>query len=192
MKGRVIFLLEEPSMKALLDDWLPRLFPGWTEGQHFQCIKHEGKSDLENSFPRKLRAWREPNVRFVVVRDNDGANCADLKARYARLCLDAGRPDTLIRLVCQELESWYLGDLTAVAEAFQVNVDTTPLQRRFARPDEYNNAKQELQRLVPGYQKIGGSRKLAPYLDATRNRSASLQVFLSGLQRIVEQMKSSR
>lgn len=74
--SRVVFLLEEPSMKVLLDGLLPRLFPGLP----FWCIAHEGKSDLELSIPRKLRAWREPGVRFVVIRDNDGGDCRGLKA----------------------------------------------------------------------------------------------------------------
>lgn len=54
MTGKIVFLLEEPSMRALLDNWLPRLFPGWIDGVHFQCIPHERKTDLDRSIPRKL------------------------------------------------------------------------------------------------------------------------------------------
>jgi hypothetical protein len=50
--SRVIFLLEEYSMKVLLDGLLPRLFPDL----QFLCVAHEGKQDLERSIPRKLRA----------------------------------------------------------------------------------------------------------------------------------------
>ena len=71
---KVIFLLEEPSMRVLLDAWLPRLFPGWVDGEHFQCVPHEGKSDLDRSIPRKLAAWRIPGDRFVIVRDNDNTD----------------------------------------------------------------------------------------------------------------------
>ena len=191
MTGRIIFLLEEPSMKTLLDDMLPRLFPGWLEHQNFQCVAHQGKSDLEQSFPRKLRAWREPGVRFVVMRDNDGADCIDLKAHYIRLCEEAGRADTLVRLVCQELESWYLGDLGAVAKAFDARVDTSALRKRFSDPDSFNNAKQELKRLVPEYQQIGGARALAQHMDASRSQSVSFRVFLSGLRRLMEQMRAA-
>ena len=66
--SRIVFLLEEDSMKVLLEGLLPRLFPGLS----FLCLSHEGKQDLEKSIPRKLKAWREPGVRFVVVRDQDG------------------------------------------------------------------------------------------------------------------------
>ncbi len=75
MTGRLIFLLEEPSMKALLDGLLLRIFPDWIDGEHFLCVPHEGKSDLDRSIPVKLRAWRIPDDRFVMVRDNDNTDC---------------------------------------------------------------------------------------------------------------------
>jgi len=62
---KLVFLLEERSMKEFLRGLLPRILPA---GCEFQLIPHEGKSDLEKSIPRKLRAWLEPEVRFVVVR----------------------------------------------------------------------------------------------------------------------------
>ena len=42
--NRIVFLLEERSMKTLLDGLLPRLMPDGA----FICIPHEGKQDLEN------------------------------------------------------------------------------------------------------------------------------------------------
>ena len=112
--NKIVFLLEESSMKFLLEGLLPRIFPGIM----FQCIAHEGKDDLEKSIPRKLRAWREPGVRFVVLRDKDQNDCVSLKQRLLAICEEAGRPDTLVRIACYELESWYLGDPDALAQAF--------------------------------------------------------------------------
>ncbi|MDE0079091.1 MAG: hypothetical protein OXO50_16340 [Caldilineaceae bacterium] len=56
--NRVVFLLEEASMRDLLVGLLPRLYPNMV----FEYLVHEGKSDLDRSIPRKLRAWREPGV----------------------------------------------------------------------------------------------------------------------------------
>ena len=112
--SRIVFLLEERSMKTLLEGLLPRMVPGTP----FLCIPHEGKQDLEKSIPRKIGAWREPGVRFVIVRDNDGGDCRGLKQRLYDLCRGAGRPDSLVRIVCQELEAWYFGDPEALARAF--------------------------------------------------------------------------
>ena len=189
MRGRIIFLLEEPSMRVLLDDWLPRLFPGWSAGQHFQCVPHEGKSDLDRSIPRKLAAWRTPGDRFVIVRDNDNANCTDLKVRLQTLCAQAGRPETLIRLVCQELESWYLGDLAALAAAFEhPRVDTPAHRKRLGNPDVWQKPSVELKRLVPQFQKNSGARAMARHLTPQNNRSNSLQTFVAGVRQMAQTM----
>jgi hypothetical protein len=98
MSGRVVFLLEEPSMKVFLQTWLPRIVPGWEEGANFLLVPHEGKSDLDRSVPVKLKAWREPGTRFVIVRDNDGADCIATKRRLLGLVSGTGRT-AVIRLI---------------------------------------------------------------------------------------------
>lgn len=134
MIGRVVFLLEEYSMKALLDGLLPRLYPELI----FLCVPHDGKGDLERSLPRKLRGWREPGVRFVVVRDNDRGDCADLKKHLRGLCADRPGEDCLIRIACQELEAWYLGDPDALAEAFgKESLRQIGSKARFREPDRF-------------------------------------------------------
>lgn len=188
MNGRIVFLLEEPSMKALLQGLLPRLFVGWVEHEHFVCIPHEGKSDLDKSISKKLKAWRVPGDRFVIVRDNDNADCIDLKARLLEICKANGRPDTLVRLVCQELESWYIGDIEALALAFDPMLDTPALRKRFAEPDTWQKPSKELERLIPEFQKGIGARLMAQHMRETGNLSHSFNVFVEGLQRMAGQM----
>lgn len=189
MQGRLIFLLEEPSMKALLDGLLPRLFPGMKPDVHFKCVPHQGKSDLDASVRKKLSAWRVPHDRFVVVRDNDNALPTDIKARYLHICATANRPDTLIRLVCQELESWYLGDLQAFSEAFSSpRLNTPSLKKRFADPDVWKKPSREVERLVPTFQKVSGARAMSSVLMDGRNRSKSFQVFVNGVRRVASEM----
>ena len=84
--SRLIFLLEEPSMAVLLKGLLPRLFPEL----RFLCIPHEGKTDLDASIRGTLRDWRVPGDRFVIVEDNDGADCMAVKANIRQLCQRAG------------------------------------------------------------------------------------------------------
>ena len=166
-------------MKHLLEGLLPRLFPGL----EFQCIPHEGKRDLEKSLPRKLRSWREPGVRFVVLRDQDSEDCHTLKSRLVALAAEAGRPDTLVRLACRELEAWYLGDPAALAEAFRIeNLRGLGDKARYRDPDRLPHPSKELARLVPEYQKIAGARVLAEHLEPERNCSRSFQVLLESLR----------
>jgi len=189
MNGRIVFLLEEPSMKVLLQGLLPRLFPGWIESEHFLCIPHEGKSDLDKSIATKLKAWRIPGDRFVIVRDNDNAHCIDLKARLREICITNGRPDTLVRLVCQELESWYLGDLKALALVFNQRLDIPALRKRFADPDICQKPSNELKRFIPAFQKITAARLMAQQLSETSNLSRSFNVFITGLKKIATHSK---
>ncbi len=176
-------------MKALLDAFLPRALPGLNEGEHFQCVPHEGKSDLDKSIPVKLRGWREPGVRFIVVRDNDGGDCKKLKERLVEVCSRAKRPDTIVRLICQELESWHLGDLEAVATAFEEPKASSPAVRaKYREPDALLKPSVELRRLVPSYQKIGGSRRMGEHITADANQSASFQCFVAGVLRAAREL----
>lgn len=168
-------------MKVLLDGLLPRLAPG----APFLCVPHEGKQDLEKSIPRKLRAWREPGVRFVVIRDNDGSDCQALKARLVEFCERGNRADTLVRIACQELEAWYLGEPEALAAAFQ-NPGLADLGRlaRYRDSDSVAQPSAAIEQLVPEFQKVSGARQMAAHLTLERNRSASFRCLLEGVRRI--------
>lgn len=178
---RLVFLLEEQSMKELLDRMLPRIFPDL----RFLCIPHEGKTDLESSIQRKLRAWHVPKDRFIIVRDNDGGDCIALKQRLRDLCKGTGHEDATIRIVCQELEAWYLGQPDAMANAFGMeelrNIRNAP---RFRDPDTRPKPSKDVDKLCKGFRKIDGARKMGEYLTREGNHSHSFRVFLDGVERM--------
>lgn len=181
--SRIVFLLEERSMKVLLDGLLPRLIPGIS----FICVPHEGKNDLEKSIPRKLRAWREPGVHFVIVRDNDGGDCHTVKQKLAALCATGGRTDTLVRIICQELEAWYFGDSAALAKAFDKDrLNEIGNKTKYRAPDKIQKPSKEIVKLIPEFNKISGARLMARYLSREKNRSHSFQVFLAGVEHMFE------
>lgn len=180
-------MLEERSMQVLLEGLLPRIFPK----MQFVCVPHSGKSDLEKSIPRKLKAWREPGVRFVIMCDNDGGDCITVKERLRRLCVESGRPDSLVRIVCQELEAWYLGEPYALAEAFRnERLHRIGQRARFRDPDAVRQPSVALNELVPEFQKIAAARRMAQYMSRERNRSRSFQTLLAGIDRLVTQTRS--
>ena len=172
-------------MKVLLDALLPRLVPTLV----FLCVPHEGKQDLDRSIPKKLKAWREPGVRFVVVRDNDRVDCVELKRKLVDLCREGGREDTLVRIACQELEAWYLGEPTALASAFDAaRLAGLGAKARFRDPDTVAKPSVELKAMVPEYQKMSGARRMAKHLTREHNRSRSFQVLIEGIDRLIEVM----
>lgn len=179
---RLVFLLEEPSMKEFLESYIPRLVPGLD----FLCIKHEGKQDLEKSIPRKLRVWQ--GVDFVVVRDNDGAECRVVKARLRRLCGQGGQRNTLIRIACQELESWYLGAPESLAMSYPMaRLPNIGRKAKYRNPDDLGSPSRELSQLVPEFRKIDGARRMGETMptDETTNRSRSFQTFVKGVRKML-------
>lgn len=184
----LVFMLEELSMKRFLEGLLPRLLPGTISTI---LIPHEGKSDLEKSLPRKLKAWRSPNTFFVVIRDQDSSDCRALKQHLQDICASAGRGDTLVRIACRELESWVLGDLRALEEAFEKPGLARQQQKaKFRDPDALGNPLQELQRLVPEYQKVSGAQRIGAVLDYERCTSTSLKALVEGLKRLTQEHDS--
>lgn len=169
-------------MKNLLDNLLPRLFPELC----FRCISHQGKQDLDRNIINILRSWNEPDVRFVIVRDNDSGDCHALKERLQQHCREGRRPDTLIRIVCQELEAWYLGDPGAMADAFDdEKLRNIGNRARFRHPDIIAKPSDEVKKLVPAFQKTSGARQMAQHLTREGNRSHSFAVFLNGVAGLV-------
>ncbi|GJA84638.1 DUF4276 family protein [Aeromonas caviae] len=179
----LVFCLEEPSAKAMLEGVVPRLFPD------VQChyMVFEGKQDLHKRLVMRLRHW-QGDALFVVMRDQDSGNCIEIKGQLATLCEQAGRPNALVRIACCELESFYLGDLAAVEQGLQIaGLARQQANQKFRDPDRLVNAAEELKKITRNsYQKLSGSRSIAPYLRLDEgHRSTSFKALLTGLQRIM-------
>lgn len=182
---KLIFLLEEPSMKYFLEGILPRVLP---EEVDFQLIPHQGKHDLEKSIPKKLRGWNEPgDIRFVILHDQDNKDCIELKQSLLSLCESTNRP-VLVRIACQELESWYFGDINALIRAYgKTKLKKISGQKKYRTPDNIPSPKEELYKLIPEHQQIEGAKRIAPFMDIERNTSVSFQVFVKGIRRLAAQ-----
>jgi hypothetical protein len=120
-----------------------------------------------------------------VLRDQDAGDCKIVKTRLVEKCAEAGKPDALVRIACRELESWYLADLAAVESGLGVNA-LVRLQSKnpYRAPDSLPVPSAQLSRIVPNYQKVGGSRAIGPHLDLENTRSRSFAVFVAGLRRM--------
>lgn len=183
--NHLVFLLEEPSARDLLEGLLPRILP--QENLLLRYLVFQGKQDLEANIERKLRSWNLPSSAFVILRDQDAASCIAVKQRLSTLATSSGRERTLVRVACHELESWMLGDWTSVAAAFDkprlAEHDRSSL---YADPDRLSNPVAELRKYLPEYQKRDGARRLGPLLHPERNRSTSFRIFCSGLNTLVQ------
>ncbi len=175
----LVFMLEEPSARAMLQGLLPRLLP---DEVTYRCVVFEGKQDLEKNLVRRIRGYRVPNSTFIVLRDQDSADCLVIKERLLALCRQAGKSQVLIRIACRELESWYLADLVAVENGLGLsNIAKHQGKRKYRSPDYLSSPSDELERLTNGfYQKVAGSRGIGPFLDLNNRRSNSFRFFIEG------------
>lgn len=187
----IVFCLEEPSAWEMLTGVLPKLLPD--NVNHFRII-FEGKSDLDKRLVKRIRGWQTPQTFFLVLRDQDNSNCHDVKKSLVDKVTEAGRSDSVVRVACHELESFYLGDLHAVGQGLSLN-NVAKLQdkQKFRSSDSCVNAAEELRRITnEAYQKISGSRAISPHLKLDNtNRSKSFNVLIAGIKNIVSRIESA-
>ncbi len=183
----LVFLLEEESAKAFLESLLPRILDNAIKTR---LIAFEGKQDLEKQLTRKIRGYTNPNARFIVMRDQDSnPDCEAIKSRLLEMCNDAGRlQQSLVRIACKELESFYLADLAAVESALSL----TGLARQqnkaiYRNPDSCQNPNKELSKLTKNnYQKVSHSREIGRKVDINNDRSSSFKNLINGIRKSEE------
>lgn len=135
---------------------------------------------------RRIRSWLKPDTRFVVLRDQDAAECLAVKRRLVSLVEEADRADALVRIACRELESWILGDWNALATAYQrPGVATLGRRAIYRNPDRLTLPVQEIRKHIPEYQKRDGARRVGKLLDPKDNQARSFAVFCDGVSRLV-------
>jgi Domain of unknown function (DUF4276) len=179
----LVVMTEEPSMKTTLEHLLRKL---GIDPATVTIIAHQGKSDLEKSVPIKLRAWQVPGARFLILRDNDRGDCNERKAHLAGLVQNAGKSEvSKVRIVCQELEAWFLADISALQASGYVASGRQP---RFARrdPDSISHPVHEMKKLRPGYGKGIGAAEIAPHLDPDNIRSASFRNTIQAIRELTD------
>lgn len=187
----LVFLLEEPSAKAMLESLLPRLL---NEDITPRLIPFKGKQDLQKQLVGKIRGYVNPHARFIIVQDQDSyPDCRVLKDRLVGLCAQSGRASKcLIRIACKELEAYYLADLSAVEQALGVKgLAAKQLTEKFRMPDRLGSPSRELKTLThDGYEKVAGSRKLGQYLSIDNERSPSFRNLIGAIRRMESELLS--
>jgi hypothetical protein len=189
-------LVEEQSMEETLKILLPHILPAETT---YRILNFQGKKNLLRQLPARLRgySWITEDYRIVVLIDEDRQNCLALKQQMEEAAQQAGlstktiagdtRFQVLNRVVVEELEAWFLGDIEALRQAYPRLPESLP--QKFNNPDAVSGGTWEaLERTMQrhgyfkgGYLKVEAARAISPHMDPARNRSRSFQVFRDGL-----------
>lgn len=133
--------------------------------------------------------------RIVVIVDQDQNDCQELKKKLR----DASNVVTqlkgnivLHRIVVEELESWFFGDVPAIRAEYDKIPDSLSEKAKFRNPDAIKGGTwEQLDKVLRDYgyetglQKIEFAQRVAPHMDVENNRSKSFQVFRDGLKSLV-------
>lgn len=196
--------VEEPSMKEALDSLLPRMLAD--RALNPTIIDHGSKAALLRDLPARLRSYRAmgADVRALALVDKDAHDCAVLKQQLEHASRTAGlatktAPDragqfrVVNRIVVEELEAWFFGDIEALCRAYPGVPATLAERAGFRDPDGIHETWQTLLRVLQRaghYQGLGRlpklevARRVAPLMRIDTNRSRSFQAFVTGFAAI--------
>lgn len=191
--AHIEILVEEYSMEVVLRILVPKIVGNLS----FNVYPYQGKQDLLNQLPARLRGYRKwlpDDWRVVVVMDRDDDDCTALKKRLEGMATQAGlisrtrhrrgNYQVANRLAIEELEAWYFGDWHAVVTAYPRLSTTIAQAARYRNPDAIRGGTCEaLERILlragyfrGGLRKIEAARAIAPHLVPARNTSRSFAV----------------
>ena len=82
--NELVFLLEDQSARIMLEGILPRIDISIPQVRY---MVFDGKQDLHRNILKRIRGYRNPDARFIVIRDQDSApDCIELKQNINKLC----------------------------------------------------------------------------------------------------------
>ncbi|WP_281336801.1 DUF4276 family protein [Flavobacterium eburneipallidum] len=191
--ARIEILVEEPSMKEFLTILLPKILDHhWGLNENYFIRSFEGKNDLQKNIPSKVKFlsnWNHEAVGVVIMQDQDSSDCKVLKQKLIAICNQNGNCPKLVRIICRELESWYLGDFVAINEAYPNFKHQNYINKSKFRIPDNCNAFDELKKILPEFQKVGGAKKIASFININENKSESFKQTVTGLIRFFESVK---
>jgi Domain of unknown function (DUF4276) len=183
-------LAEELSIKIVLDILLPSLLPN---GTLFRVYSYNGKDDLQKAIQSVVPSLsRTPGAVVLIIRDQDQYDCIALKQELMRLTYSNCSTNFKIRIVCRELEAWYLGDMDAVELAYpRFKADQYKNKSDFRDVDSIVDPVEKLRRLIPDYSqqerlpKLEIAQQVAVHMQIDRNRSTSFQHFFRAVTELI-------
>ncbi|MCC7430843.1 DUF4276 family protein [bacterium] len=181
---------EEESAKNVLEKVIPKIIP---KNISFRVYSHQGKHDLKHALKTTLPIIsKEINSKILVLIGQDKNDCVKLKNELLEILKTNCFSPFLVRIVCRELESWLLGDLNAVKNAFpRFKPENYQPKSKFRNVDKIEQPNKFLLKIIPEYKgrkslpKLEVSRNIAPFLELGTNKSVSFNNFVSGIKKLV-------
>jgi hypothetical protein len=193
------FLIEDYSGGEALNEFLPQCLSPETE---YQVHPFSGKTDLLKKLPDRLKGyktWIPKDWLIVILIDLDDEDCIKLKQNLEDIATKAGFTtktnnsqsfQVLNRIMIEELESWFFGDVEAIIQAYPGVPKNLANQEKYRDPDAIKGGTCEaLERILQkarhhqgGLDKPKAAREIGKYMNPEINRSKSFQIFYEGLK----------
>lgn len=181
---------EEPSAKNVFEIILPKILPADVS---YRVYPHQGKQDLEKALRSTVPSIsRISGSKILITRDQDSGDCVDIKNLMFEVLKENCQCDFFIRIICRELESWFLGDLLAVQLAYpRFKPDQYQNKADFRNVDKISHPNKYLLKIIPEYSdrenlpKLEVSETIAPFLDFARNSSSSFKHTISAINYLI-------
>lgn len=209
------FLIEDSSGEQLLQSLLPRILGEQGVKHSWRLHSYKGigripkglsaggdpsKRILLDQLPGLLRGYgRTPGIdAVVIVLDSDRRDCRDFLSELKSIadgCNPA--PNTMFRLAVEEMEAWYLGDETALLQAYprakrdvlnRYRQDSICETWELLADAVYPGGSTAIKKTgwpLPGQVKHEWAEKIGPLLDPERNLSPSFGKLRDGLRRLI-------
>jgi len=198
-------LVEEPSAERALAQLVPKI----VGPRHDVAIyPFRNKTEMLAKITGRLKGYSPwiggADTRVVVLIDRDNDDCVELKGVLEKAAADAGLRTfsaadgrtggaVLNRIVTEELEAWFLGDMPALRAAYPRLPAGLEFRAKYRDPDAVAGGTWEaLEHLLQRYgyfptrlAKAVAAAEIAIHMNVETNRSRSFQAFRDGLRRLV-------
>lgn len=196
-------LAEEASLGEALEHLLPKMLPSETT---FKIHNFRGKENLLKNLLSRLKgyqAWIPSDWKIMVLIDEDRQDCRKLKQELETIAKEAGfitktarekdqNFQVLNRIIIEELEAWFFGDISAICQAYPKVSANLNQQKKYRNPDTIKGGTWEaLEKVLQkagyyqgGLEKFKVAREISPYMNPLINQSPSFQMFYQGLLEI--------
>lgn len=180
---------EELSLKNVLDVILPKILP---VDVYYRIYPHQGKEDLERALTSTLPSISKiPGSKILITRDQDNNDCVELKKHIFDIVNGNCSCDFSIRIVCKELEAWFLGDMKAIEKAYpRFKAESHINKSEFRNVDKVHYPNRQLLKIIPEYTgrnslpKLEAAENISQYLDISKNNSESFNHTIKAIQRL--------
>ena len=195
---RLLFLVEGPTDEEFLRAFLCHI---GLASARFEIHPFGGRPALLADFVSSLGDPRDGAVVILADQDNleeqdEYDDCNALKSAFEKQIPKNLRQHVRVRLACHEREAWYLGDISALKEAYPDTPSTSWKKIGVPEnPDTVPNPSEQLAG-IRHFKHTDAARKMGKALGRKckgggdgGNRSASFRCFVKGVQDLLRLMK---